>query len=653
MSALAIVPVDELADFARLPEEARNEVRRKLAVMRRLTALQRGIQAAIAEHASLLGISPKTLRKHYDAWRKTQDWRVLINRARFPEVCGESGLDPRVRELWKTLCERNQRKCKPAYRELIRLWQRGEPCGFVWPERDPMTGLPRGCTYRNLIRHAPTKYELKLARIGRGAASAMLPKVLTTRADLLVGQMFVCDDQDYDVQVAFVGVNRKLTRPAGFNTLDLASAAEILQGYKPTVLNADGSKQKLRQVDYQWHLVSLLTTIGYRADTGTIIVAEHGTAKAGRDFEERVMLATGGKVSFDASGIHGEQLGGLFRGQPRGNPRYKAHRESWFNLLRNEMAALPGPTGMNRDHAPEENYGLERYSRDILSAITARPDLAESLELPVLRWPQFLAMTGLIVRQINLRTDHELEGWAERVANEWRLSLDHPWLPASQLRALSAPQRQVADALIQSTPGLWRVRPLAPWEVWESGRSDLTRIDGPMIPVLLGPEGARPVRVTDDHHFVIEDGEIEPEEMWFDAELTNGRILGQREEVLVYLNPFAPQSLEICDLAGRWLGTAPRAPRLSKLDTDALRARYGKVRRIEQRLLAPVAARGAEITRQRTAMRQNNAALLAGPKAQPSRLPDADQLDAATEHAPGAGGDDDADDLAARLSDLT
>jgi hypothetical protein len=389
----ALIPQNELADFARLPETCRAEVRVRLRTIRGILALRRGIQAAIAERAPGLGWSPKTLRKYCDLYRHTHDWRVLIDKSRYPDAEDRGSIPRPLEELWKSLCERNQRKCKPAYRELIRLWRRGEPADLEWPAVDPLTSLPRGCTYRNLMRYQPTKYELTLARIGRGAASAMLPKVLRTRVGIEPGQIFIHDDQDYDVQLAFVGVNRKMTRPSGFNALDFASGCEVLQGYKPTVLNADGSKQKLRQVDYEWFVVNHLTTVGYRED-GTLIICEHGTTKAGQDFLDRVALATGGAVTFDASGIHGEQIAGLFRGQPRGNPRYKASRESWFNLLRNEMASLPGPTGMNPAHAPEESYGMAMYVRDLMDAIAARPDLAERLEFPVLRWADFLRLTS-------------------------------------------------------------------------------------------------------------------------------------------------------------------------------------------------------------------------------------------------------------------
>ena len=376
-----------------------------------------------------------------------------------------------------------------------------------------------------------------------------------------------------------------------------------------------------------------------------MIVGEHGTAKGGKDFMARVQEATSGKVTWDASGIHGEQLCGLFRGQPRGNPRYKAARESWFSLLRSEMAALPGPTGKDRHNAPEENYGLDIYTRQILDAATARPDLADRLRLPVLRRDDFLF------------TVNDLEGWEAmgRITSEWRLMQDAPWMPVQNLLALPPEQKAIADALIQQTPGLWKNRKLSPAEVWGKASGGLTKVSGAAVPVLLGPDAARPVTVTDDHSFVVEDGEISPEPMQFDAMLTNGRIIEQGRKCLGYLNPYVSTELQICDDSGRWMGVAERVNRICKTDTEALARRYGQVRKIESALLAPVARRGAAIARERIEMRTENISLLAGPKQNASRLPSADDLDTLTDRDPVPADQDDADpnDLAQQLSELT
>jgi hypothetical protein len=54
------------------------------------------------------------------------------------------------------------------------------------------------------------------------------------------------------------------------------------------------------------------------------------------------------------SGITGERAGASCgrRGEGKGNPRFKAALESIRNLKHNELAALPGQTGMDRDDRP-------------------------------------------------------------------------------------------------------------------------------------------------------------------------------------------------------------------------------------------------------------------------------------------------------------
>ncbi|MEI6492034.1 MAG: hypothetical protein WCO94_05760 [Verrucomicrobiota bacterium] len=655
----------DCADIARLPQAARDDLNFWMGNLRSVVELGSPITRAMQSVARANGIAVETLERRYYTFKKSGfDWRALVDKRLVPEMwstTGSSKLPADFIEHWKTIQQRYQRDTtgKAAHRALVRSWMSGEQIpGYDFPPvPDLMTGIPRGWSYANLSRYKLTKYERKAVRVGRSSASAMLPKVLSTRVNLQPGQMYVVDDQDYDVHTGFVGVNRKMTRPSGFNALDLSSGDDFFRGFKPTILNPDGTKQKLRQIDFDWFLVGILTTVGYREDTGTVIVGEHGTAKSGKDFLARVQEATNGKVTWDASGIHGEQLCGLFRGQPRGNPRYKAARESWFSLLRSEMAALPGPTGKDRHHAPEENYGLDIYTRQILDAATARPDLADRLRLPVLRWDDFLFSVNAITDIINNRTDHDLEGWEAmgRITAEWRLVQDAPWMPVQNLLALPPAQKAIADALIQQTPGLWKNRKLSPAEVWGQASGGLTKVSGAAVPVLLGPDAARPVTVTDDHSFVIEDGEISPEPMQFDSALTNGRIIEQGRKCLAYLNPYVSTELQICDESGRWLGVAERVNRICKTDTEALARRYGHVRKIESALLAPVARRGSAIARERIEMRNANSQLLAGPKQNASRLPSADDLDTLTDRDPVPADQDDTDpnDLAQQLSELT
>lgn len=624
---MTALTTDQSLHLATLPEAIRADLYRWRRMIDEVAGVGGRLTHAVEHVAERHGVAAKTLLRKLYAWRNSKgDWRSIVDKRLARELQASTcpALPRAFVDHWKTVQQRYQRDTtgKAAHRALIRAWKAGEamPGYATAPVADPATGLPAGWTYRNLIRHRLSKFERAASRVGRMKAATFLPKVHTTRIGIAPGQVFLVDDQDYDVQVAFLGINRKLSRPSGFNCLDLSSACDIFRGYKPTILNGDGTKQKLRQVDFEWFLVGLLTTIGYREDTGTTIIGELGTAKAGADFMARVADATNGQVRWDSSGVHGEQLCGLFKGQPRGNPRYKAARESWFNLLRNEMAALPGPTGLDRHHAPEENYGLDQYTRKLLDAASAVPVLAEKLRLPVLRWQDFVFAADKLAELINNRHDHDLEGWENlgRVEGEWRLSDELPWLPTAQLLALPEPQRAVAHAMVRDNPVLWKHRKLSPAEVWEPAKPELKRVTGALVPVLLGPDAARTASVTDDHHLVIADSEVDPEPMIFDAALTNGRILAQRQPVQAFLNPYIPTELQITDEAGRFLGTAPRVQRICKTDTEALQRRYGKVRKIESALLAPVAARGSAMARERIDLHRHNARVLEQPEPQHS-----------------------------------
>ena len=109
------------------------------------------------------------------------------------------------------------------------------------------------------------------------------------------------------------------------------------------IKESTGRRTKLTEREFRWFVVAYLTTVGYRQDTGTTFIVEHGTASIRADFERRIQLATGRKVMVDRGGIAGQPAyAGMFEGQARGNFQFKAALERARVLVRNEMAALPG-----------------------------------------------------------------------------------------------------------------------------------------------------------------------------------------------------------------------------------------------------------------------------------------------------------------------
>lgn len=610
MNSLALPDTEFLAS---LTDRSRREVG---LWQKAFSSLERPLTRAFARIAREMGVSVPTVARHYYGGK-------LFDKRRCPALWKGKpvALPFAFVEYWKGIQQKYQRETtgRAARDELLSRWKAGRPIpGYAErPEADPMTGAPMGWSLTNLLRpqYRLNPYEAKAARVGRNAATALLPKVISTRVGLQVGQIIMFDDQEYDQLVNFIGVNRKLTRPSGFNALDVLSGCDILQGYKPTIIQPDGTREKLRQLDFEWFFLGFLTTVGWRQDTGTLCIGERGTTKTSAAFMERVVAATKGKVKWDSGGLHNQPaIAGLFEGAARGNPRFKAHREALFRLCREEMAALPGATGKDREHAPEGLYGLEKVNRKLLAELeTMQPERAVQMRLPVLEWNEFVREADACWLRINYRTQHQLEGWKELgfIAHEWRPSLNDAWQPASSYLALPEIQRAAVEALIHSTPGLWRTRLLCPWEIWSPGRSQLQRLTGAAVPVLLGAEAARECVVTKDCHFIIEDAEIEPDAMWFLAQ-ASGRLLPRGEKFLVYLNPFNRETLEVCDAKGRWLGSAPRWQRDCKADAEALRRRYGAVRTIEAAELAGVQVRAAPTTEQRIADLRHNQLIRSG-----------------------------------------
>ncbi len=588
---------------------------RALYLDRAFQHLGRPLKRALEDLALSLGLPFRTLQGKFYRWRESGlvaciDGRS-INRG------GNRRAPRKAIEFWLSLQLEYQRDTSltECHREFVRLWKKGEVPGLPADCKvDPATGLPPGCTYNSLRRKTLTDYQAKAVRIGKHAASQLLPKVLSTRVGLLPGQVVEFDDQEHDVQVTFLGVNRTLTRPTGFHTLDYCSGCDTLQSFKPTILNPDGSRQKLRQIDFEWFTIAYLTQIGFREDTGTEFIWELGTSKAGSAFIERMLRATNDKVSIRQSGLHREPaLAGLFHGPAKGNPRVKGARECWFRLFREHSSYLLANTGKDRDHAPEGMQALEREARLLIQAMAALPAVrADLLQLPCLTWTQFVAAAQTIVGLINQRTTHQLEGWEQlgHIAHEWRFTLDSPWLPQSKYLALPEPEKQIFSGLLRQTPELWRTRRLSPAEVWEPAKRDLKRVTGAAVPLLFGPEHARAERVEQDLTILIQDREISPDGLVYEAVLTNGRHLERGRQVAVYLNPFAPDEIQVCDDKYRWLGAAPLLRRGGKMDRDAAHRRYARIRKITSEELAPVARMGAAITERETKRLTNNAKVL-------------------------------------------
>lgn len=456
---------------------------------------------------------------------------------------------------------------------------------------DTTTGYPKGWSPRNLARFTPDKFTLTASRIGRSAAASQRRLVYTTRANLYVGSHYLFDDIWHD---NFVNVldQRKTGRPLEFHALDLYSACKFAYGMSVRLEN-DGRMESLKEADMRFLLASILWQHGY-SPRGTTLVVEHGTAAIRTDLEEMLIAETGGLITIARSGMEGAAAAAhQYAGRSKGNFRFKAALESLGNLIHNELAALPGQTGPDRDRRPEQLHGLLRRNDALLKALSQLPpERAQMLRWPLLTIQQFRTIADEIYTRINARTEHDLEGWDNHYTHDPRTNT---------------------------------MRRLSPTEVWNPGRRHLIRLNPQAIAGILAPDNGIEL-TTRSGMLTLTASEITGDPLRFDAHQ-----LPDRQKVFAILNPYATDSLWIFDAHHRFLTACPRIHSICRADIPALQHECGRAAKIEAERLAPFRARHAAEARARAADMRHNAAILTTPTPRPSRLPqDPETLTAAT-----------------------
>jgi hypothetical protein len=610
-----LIPTTDLTDFMRLPLAVRNEIE---LWHRELQSVGKPYQVALKQLAGGMGVSFQTARRKFYAWKK-DGWRGLVNRAKAPDG-GRSNLDPEFIEYWKSLCEQNGRKCRPAYKLFLREFRSGKHIPGI-PAGTARHSLPLGFSYDNLMRFRPTQLELAASRIGRSAADRFRPKLFTTRKELQVGQRYVFDDMWHDFKVVMLG-HRKPGRLLQLHALDLFSACQFARGLKPRLEDPEtGSAVGLKADEMLFLLAHVLTDFGFHPD-GCVLMVEHGTAALSELIEQQVFDLTGGKVVVDRSGIGGASaFAGQYAGRGKGNFRFKAALESLGNLIHNETANLlqfPGQTGSNsRLNLPEELHGRERHMDQLALALvqlsTCNPQLATALRLPFLEVNQARWLVEEIMERINCRKEHELEGWVEAglTTIDFQLPVQSlsetssqtlSLLSSAQYLALAPSQRAAVDAIAKPAPRL-----LSPREVFDAGRSRLARFRPEQIArlLLLAGNATHEVYVNEEHLIVFEDKDLAPSALRY---LAHHFAPGDKFEAVV--NPWALDSLHLFDAQRRWVGVVDAWQTISMTDTEALHAQMGRAAKIEKELLAPLAARGADLTRKRLEDSRHNSAAL-------------------------------------------
>lgn len=602
-----------LSTYATIPDAARHTVAHWHTILAPILGLSTGIVAALRDLSQRTGHPYATLRRKYYALKKG-DTNALIDRRRTPEDTERTLISTADIETLRTYVENNQRKNRPAIRAMRRDWIQGRITTDT--PLDTNTGYPKGWSPRNLARFTPDKFTLTASRIGRSAAATERRLVYTTRANLYVGSHYLFDDIWHD---NFVNVldQRKTGRPLEFHALDLYSACKFAYGMSVRLEN-DGRMESLKEADMRFLLASILWQHGY-SPRGTTLVVEHGTAAIRTDLEEMLLAETNGRITIARSGMEGAAAAAhQYAGRSKGNFRFKAALESLGNLIHNELAALPGQTGPDRDRRPEQLHGLLRRNDALLKALAQLPpERAEMLRWPLLTIQQFRTIADEIYTRINARTEHDLEGWDNHYTHDPRTNT---------------------------------MRRLSPTEVWNPGRRQLIRLNPQAIAGILAPDNGIEL-TTRAGMLTLTASEITGDLLRFDAHQ-----LPDRQKVFAILNPYATDSLWIFDAHHRFISACPRIHSICRADIPALQHECGRAAKIEAERLAPFRARHATEARQRAADMRHNAQILTEPTPRPSRLPqDPETLEAATSPSSPSSPSypsDDTDDLAAQIQSL-
>jgi len=646
------VPEDAALFFAaRVQASEQRRVRSLLAAIGEVYSVRatEGVNPACNRLAVTLQMPWNTLRRNYydylggvekcDQYFAAGDWRTVLN---WSKVKTEKVTLPHATlELWRELGELNQRKWKPAWAELMNIVKTGYgfphggdgaprqykkfPGYEEWPQIDPVLGHPPGMSYSWLMRHTSDPFDTALARFGRVKASEWRVPVLKTRVSLKFGQYVEFDDHDFNQKVLF---QKRPMRPSGFVAIEVLSACPALMAIKPNLWSEDEQKRRtLTEREFMWFVIAYLTAVGVRRDDiGTTLITERAKAVIKGEFRERLLAAVpnlklyaGAIPELNARAPYA----GQFDGRGRGNFRTKALVEGFFNPLDNQTAALAGQMGKDRDHAPAQLHGMEKYTRELVERIEASAQPREALarvQFPFLTFHQWRQLAHDAVERIKRATDHQLEGWKtlgfERV--QWRETVEsNHWLEAAELTLLPEVTRAIIKSRLEADAALTRPLKLSRADVFNARRPELKPVPLFKIPELVGLENALWNERTQTYlHkvgaqvpgcFVFQCEEIEPDPMAFYARDERG-FLPNGAEYICFVNPCWPQHLIACDEQLRVVAVCPRYERAH--DDASLKAALGQQRSYEAAAEVRLSLRHDDAAKRNRAMRAHNDGVL-------------------------------------------
>jgi hypothetical protein len=348
------------------------------------------------------------------------------------------------------------------------------------------------------------------------------------------------------------------------------------------------------------------------------IIHENGTATVTEAFAKAVAEATHGHVTFSAASmLTGTVWAGGFTDRAVGNSRGKAWLEALFNPMHNRLADLPGQTGRRYDVAPASDHGRRKELAALVKAgLRLRVEQRAELRMPYLSLDEARDEIHEAFDALNLRTDHDLEGFRDVL--EWRWQEGEPWRVWEATPPPAGAEGEVLSHKRKESP-FERYKSLS-----EEAGTKFGRLAAHSVPSLLCQQ--REVK--------LERGEVA-----FDADKTRYRFtpytpeniptlqalarLGEGKPVLAYYAASDLETIYLTDGAGRWIGELWRTDKHGR-GADA--AEKTKVRIATKKALlsdtiARVNARSPEVAEEREAVIAHNLDVLAHAEAHPVIAP--------------------------------
>lgn len=425
-----------------------NEVRERLAAVKRIAAARvKSAAAKELEDPTRDGWSWKSLDRMWRRWEAAgRDEAALLDHRRHRDL-RRTTAPTMPREFLEWVGGRmlgNQRKSRPAWRAVIAQWQdwrrTGDPGKRIPgydapPPPGPGGKLPDGWSYQNLMKCAqPPKEELAMARIGTVAAQEHLPFIPGTREGIRFLEYVFFDDVVHDREVCVPGYVDPV-RVLQLGGLDYASGVYLKFGIRPDLPRDDGTRQRLKRRDFLFLVGSMLLEYGIPADYPMHLVVERATATLSLAEARYLYDISGGRIRTGYTSMEGRFVL-AWEEAKSGNPRGKGPLESWHNLFHNEMAGAPGQVGKDRDHSPAALLGSDREAVALnKAALLLTPAQRREMRLPYPELTEAHMETTEVVRRINRRTDHRLEGFHKVL--QWRIAdVAMDWQPEAALANL-------------------------------------------------------------------------------------------------------------------------------------------------------------------------------------------------------------------------